>query len=294
MSHKITALAILLATGGVVAEEQYSAKALFFTEDEAVKVVSTRGNDSTRIQVAKSENKVEKNMVKVVNKKSGAVNLGASYFIRLKNNSGGYRDVLANQKFKTGDKFQLGVKVNKPAYVYILNEDAAGVVTRIYPQPGRDNHIDAMGTVFLPSHGSFEFEGKPGVEQLRVYLSPTPIQDLDSPQILQARPDVVSDVAVSYLASSGSCGGHSLTSGKSVKMASAEGDYASKAIKFSEDTGACLSPVAGGQADLYASKGIAFSSDPEPAPGGQVASYVVKKTTQTDKNLYLKINLVHD
>ena len=292
MCHKIAVSALLLIAGNVCAEEAYSAKALFFAQDDTVQVAKTNVKNVSAINVANSGVKQKNPTEKVtINKGPRIVNFGASYFVRLKGKDGGYKDVLASQKFKTGDRFQLGVKVNKPSYVYILNEDAAGVVTKIYPQPGQDNYIDAMGTVFFPSRGSFQFEGKPGAEQLLVYLSSTPIKDHGEGVASRGKPDVVSQPGRSYQASAAEiCNS---ASGSNMQLAIAAELYASKGVRYQEEAKPCSSVMSEISAD-YASKGIVFSTDPEPGVGGQVASYVVKQTTQNDKNLFLKIKLMHE
>lgn len=74
---------------------------------------------------------------------------------------------------------------------YILNEDPNGQVTQIYPQPGRDNFVNAMGVVFLPSQGAFEFDHNPGTEQLLVYVSKKPMPGAMPERVKTMRPDIV-------------------------------------------------------------------------------------------------------
>jgi hypothetical protein len=79
-----------------------------------------------------------------------------------------------------------------------------------------------------------------------------------------------------------------------MQLASVSSDFASKGINFAPDSPAgCAPKVAQADSSAYASKGIVFSDDQSPAPGQQVASYVVKNTTKTDSALFLKINLAH-
>ena len=225
--------------------------------------------------------------------------IGASYFIRLKNSDGSSQDVLTSRKFKSGERFQLAVKVNHPTYVYILNEAPDGKVTQIYPQQGQDSFINAMGTVFLPGKGSFEFDQEPGTEQLLVYLSSTPMPGNVTERVRVASPDIVSVFADASTNIKTCTDVRTVNSSASeqpekVELASAGAGYAAKGIAFKDDAvPTCDSAKA--QYEGYASKGILFSDDPAPVSGGQVASYVVKKVSETtDKSLFLKLKLVHE
>lgn len=295
MRFTLTALSLLFLAGVASAQESYSAKSLFFGEDESVVAVSTSKKDAPTA-LAADQDGVKKGTPKVAASKKAtpAGNIGASYFIRLKNADGSTRNVLASRKFKSGERFQLGVKVNRPSYVYIFNEDPNGKVSQIYPRPGRDNFIDAMGVVFLPSQGAFEFDQEAGVEQLLVYVSPTPVATGMPERIGTMRPDVVTATPeTAPVVAAASCEQPAVASAPApaapgVLIASA-GDYAAKGIALSDDAG-CAKDAAKGES--YAAKGIAFTDDSD-AGGTQAASYVVKKTTSTDASLFLKVKLDH-
>lgn len=295
----ITLSLLLLATSGF-AQEGYSAKSLFFAEDDSVVAASTSTKPPALASVVKTE-PVIKQVTAVTAYKKPPVpkQIGASYFIRLKNNDGSIQDVLASRKFKTGERFQLAVKVNHPTYIYILNEAPDGKVTQIYPQQGHDNFINAMGTVFLPGKGFFEFDHKPGTEQLLVYLSSTQLPENATERVRVASPDIVSAFTDASTITRACADVRTVNSSapeqsEKIQLASADTGYASKGIAFKDD----LAPPCGNaqtQYQGYASKGITFSDDPEPASGGQVASYVVKKISDTsDKSLFLKLKLVHE
>lgn len=295
MRHKLIVLPLILLANSVMAQEKLSAKSLFTGEDGSVIIANTVTKEPVLAKMGKID-VIENKIVSPIAKKKpvDTTKLGASYFIRLKENNGTSRDVLASRKFKTGERFQLGIKVNLPNYVYILNEGPDGKVTQIYPQPGQDNFINAMGTVFLPSQGSFEFDKKPGTEQLLVYLSPTPVRDSMSERIKKTSPDIDS-ASVNNLSNTdlAACT-ETLTEVGDTSDSASRKQYASKGIDFSADPtpncGNAAAKTAG-----YASKGISFSDDSEPANGGQVASYVVKNTAVTgDKSLYLKLKLAHE
>ncbi|WP_420997267.1 DUF4384 domain-containing protein [Cupriavidus sp. 30B13] len=294
MRLQYAALPLLLAAcGATCAQESYSAKSLFFGEDNDVVAVSTTKPVNAAAAAPASTQKAAP--VKLVSKKAANRNIGASYFIRLKNPDGSTGDVLASRKFKSGERFQLGVKVNKPAYIFVFNEDANGKVTQIYPQPGHNNFINAMGVVFLPGQGAFEFDREPGTEHLLVYVSQQPVPSNMPDRIRSMQPDVVT---TTYTASAGTPAGQC-----SAPAATPVGDaapqqpeatseralYAAKAITFIDDA-TCAKPDTSA---LYASKAIVFSDDAD-AGGLQAASYVVKKATTPDASLFLKIKLVHE
>jgi hypothetical protein len=307
MRHAFAALALATVASHAMAEDGYTAKSLFFGEDDNVRAVATSTAPVSSNEVAVAENKQDQavaapakkaHVVRVSNK---IANVGASYFIRLKQPDGSTHDVLARRVFKSGEHFQLGVKVNHPSYVYILNEGPDGSITQIYPQPTQDNFVDAMGVVFLPTRGSFVFDDKPGMEKLMVYLSPEPVRGDLRKRVGGVTPDFVSTSAPTLAQAcvqqtNGAIANASVpaSSGDApTQMASADVGYAAKGIAFSDDKGACAAPVVAATEPAYAAKGIAFSDDAAPIAGGQVASYVVKPATAPDANLYLKINLAH-
>lgn len=282
MKKAITLASLLLLAGATQAQEGYSAKSLFFGEDGAVVAAST-GKKAAAPAVAPV---LAKNDAKPKQKKTLAPRqIGASYFIRLKGEDGATRDVLASRTFKSGERFQLGVKVNRPSYVYVLNQDPDGKLAQIFPVAGQDNYVNAMGTVFLPARGAFEFDATPGAEHLLVFLSPTPMNNGVNALVTNSEPDLVVG-----LPEGGTCGAVADQLAQAAPSLQDGPAYAAKGIAFKDDVGsACSSEHA-----AYASKAIVFSDDPEPARGGQVASYVVKQmTTKTDKNLFLKIKLAH-
>lgn len=280
MKKAITLASLLFMSGAACAEQAYSAKSLFFGEDGSVVSAST----GKKPAAASAAPALAKNDVKSKQKKTlAATRVGASYFIRLKHADGSTRDVLASRTFKSGDRFQLGVKVSRPSYIYVLNQDPDGNLAQIFPAGGQDNYVNAMGTVFLPARGAFEFDAKPGAEQLLVFLSPTPMNGGVAEIVAKDQPDLVAG-----LNDGGMCGVNPIAP-SSVPLDGPA--FASKAITFKEDS----APGCKDAQPAYASKAIVFSDDPEPGAGGQVASYVVKKTTaKNDKNLFLKINLAHE
>lgn len=267
------------------AEETYSAKALFFGEDDAV--VSTPTTQKINAPAAIVSNAAKK-VVTAKSKPTSPAYMGVSYYVRLKNADGSTSDVLSSRKFKSGERFQLGVKVNKPSYVYILNEDVNGKIVQLYPQSGVDNYIDAMGTVFLPAKGSFEFDNEPGTEKLLVYVSPKAMAKDFTQNIGSMQPDMISLARSSTSEKMAIAAENCTPSANQTQLVAANtnGGYAAKGISYSEDS--CATATASA-APEYASKGISYSDSDEK----EAASYVVTKSTNVDSKLYLKINLNH-
>lgn len=289
-------LAFLAAVPGLVvalsAQAQYSAKSLFFgTEGEVVSVAAPAAS-APPTAVAKADKPKASQPVRTAAaapQKQGK-NLGASYFVRLKRADGSTQDVLTSREFRSGERFQLGLKVNGPTYVYISNIGPDGRHTSLYPAEGQTGFVDVMGVVLLPPNGSFEFDDVPGVEQLSVTLSPRPLsrEALHDPR---REPDFVQDGGPAGMrqASLGCAGEAPGPTGGGVAVASLDTAYASKGIVVSSDKGSACTAAT----QAYASKGIFVSDDPLPEAGGQVASYVVKKTTRPSDSLTLNLKLQH-
>ena len=293
MKRSLTAFSLLLLSGAVFGQQAYSAKSLFFGEDGDVVAASTASKRGAETATA---DKTPKSTPKVASKKTIAPKqIGASYFIRLKRADGGTEDVLASRAFSSGDRFQLGVKVNRPSYVYVMNQDPDGNLSQIFPVNGQNNYVNAMGTVFLPATGAFEFDAKPGVEQLLVFLSPKPMTGNANQRLRSAEPDMIAGVnehaaGAHCSAPTGLADAAPHAQQPRVALASNGGAYAAKGIVFKDDAPtACAAPL-----PAYAAKGIVFSDDPVPASGGQVATYVVKKAgAKANTNLFLKLKLNH-
>jgi len=286
---------LLAFASGVCAQETYSAKSLFFGEDNNVVAVSTTQNNKISTAVATKQNGIKKPPNQLAGKNSSQTkDIGLSYFIRLQNKDGSYSEVLTSRKFKSGERFQIALKVNRPSYIYVLNESDSGKVVQIYPQPGVDNFINAMGSVILPGKGTFEFDQEPGIEQLLVYVSETPLTHGIIERVKQMRPDM--ETAKSAPVKTGeSCEQMANeTQGAEIsanmQLASA-GSYASKGIAYiKEEQCSTEAPKTGS----YASKGIIFSDDTNTNTNfRQSASYVVKNIVNSDASLFLKIKLHH-
>lgn len=306
---------ILNIAGTAFAQENFSAKSLFFGEDDpstpVLAIPESIQKQKTAVVLpapAPVPSSVSQNIQRkpaittaaaiVKNKPAKIKPIGASYFVRLKNPDDSTYDVLSSRKFKTGERFQLGIKVNRPSYIYIMNEGPDGNLTQIYPQPGKDNFIDAMGVVFLPSKGAFEFDNIPGTEQLLVYMSATPINNDAIEVVKKSTPDIVSmsmDTDPCEKQPVGETVALPQRRNDRTELSNTGTAYASKGVVFAPDMDSSCnySDRNLDQKSKYTAKGISFSDDSEPGTGGQVASYVVKNTTKVDASLYLKIKLTH-
>jgi hypothetical protein len=287
MKRSLTVLSLLIMSGAAFGQQAYSAKSLFFGEEGDVVAASTAGKPAAATTAAKPAVLAPaKTSARIAQKKTiMPKQIGASYFIRLKHADGTTEDALASRSFRSGDRFQLGVKVNRPSYVYVMNQDPEGNLAQIFPVAGQDNYVNAMGTVFLPAKGAFEFDARPGVEQLLVFLSPKPMAGNMNQQLRSSQPDMIAGAADP---------GEGARCDARLALADNGNTYAAKGIAFKDDAPVACASASGGAMPAYAAKGIAFSDDPAPAHGGQVATYVVKQTgAKTDKNLFLKIKLNH-
>ena len=75
--------------------------------------------------------------------------------MRLKKPDASTEDVLATRTFATGDKFQLGLKVNRPSFVYIFNEEPGGRISMLHPRPGGTRNGRRVVTRIVVEHADF-------------------------------------------------------------------------------------------------------------------------------------------
>lgn len=305
---KVLATALVLMSMSAQAEEPaFAAKSLFFGEDGDVKAVATSKSIPTEsaakapaksegkaVVIATTAKKTPEKTLAAAKKGSKDLSIGAAYFVRLKKDGAAPEDVIATRMFSTGDKFQLGLKVNRPSYVYIFNEDSDGRITKLHPRPGRTAAIDAMGTVFLPSQGTFQFEGPAGTEKLLVLMSDEEMFQPDA-EIHKLKPDLVTRAVYTVPVNAAPAAPAAAELEDCNVMVADAGGYASKAIVFADETNTARNNCMPSAAPAFASKAIVFSDDPEPATGQQVASYVVKPQGSANKKepLLLKIQLTH-
>ncbi|HEY8531074.1 MAG TPA: DUF4384 domain-containing protein [Limnochorda sp.] len=79
-------------------------------------------------------------------------------------------------RYDLGDEVEIRYWVNKDAYIYIYNLDAAGRVSLIFPNRFDRNNRVRAGSHKLPGGGyAFEVRGPEGVEYLQIIASATPL-----------------------------------------------------------------------------------------------------------------------
>jgi hypothetical protein len=108
---------------------------------------------------------------------TGPVNYaGLQYWIDLQDANGHSRQVTTGYTFHSGDGIKLKIKSKTAGYLYVLNQDASGQKTPLYPTKGRESGlIDANMTYTIPPSGLIRFDSNPGNEKVTIALSKYPI-----------------------------------------------------------------------------------------------------------------------
>ena len=278
-------------------------RSLFFGENNTVQAVATAPSKPEPVMVVATIPKVQatgetpkKSGKKTARKNNNNSQFGASYFIRLQNSDGSTQDVLTSRKFKTGERFQLAVKINRPAYVYVLNEEPGGKISSLYPQPGHDNFVNAMGVVFLPGKGSFTFDPHPGIEHLLVFLSPTPVTGDPVNLVNTHQPDAISmlpeEMGVKCATVPVAAPQPAETDSKPVQLAALTPETTNRGIAFIPESECVTAPGNKIASASSTSRSIIIGDDQAPEGQGQ-ATYVVRMDAKADSHLYLKIKLDH-
>ena len=86
--------------------------------------------------------------------------------------------------FTKGDQFRLIFEGNATGHVYIFNKGTSGSGAVLFPDKrinGGHNVIAAHVETVVPGAGWYEFDEKPGTEQLFVFYSPKKLADLEAP-----------------------------------------------------------------------------------------------------------------
>ena len=107
--------------------------------------------------------------------------MGVSYWIDLVKPNGERVRASTKRVFKSGERFKLNVKANKPGYLYVVNLGSTGNSRVLFPNnPSVDNYIQPAQAYSVPANTYMVFDDNPGTEVLMVILSPTPL-NLASP-----------------------------------------------------------------------------------------------------------------
>lgn len=93
----------------------------------------------------------------------------------------------AGDRVEPGDQLSLRVRVSRPAWVYVVNEDERGERYLLFPQPlfDRANPIEGEGPVLLPgsvagTEAAWTVTSEGGREHFLVVVSPWPLAELES------------------------------------------------------------------------------------------------------------------
>ena len=95
--------------------------------------------------------------------------IGISYQLVKLYPDGDFRVVPRSHVFANGDRVKFLVRVNRPGYLTILNIGTSGNTNVIY-----SNYVQAFTITEIPSSGSLQFVGPPGVEKIIMMLSNNP------------------------------------------------------------------------------------------------------------------------
>lgn len=174
-----------------MAEEAYSAKSLFFGTSGDVIAVSTAAPEPTLAQAGTKEKpSVKKTQMAAAQRATIKGPIGARYYIRLLASDGQVSEVPTSRVFHSGEKFQVGVEVNGPTYIYVWNEEANGQKAMLFPAAGQENFVNVKGRVTVPSRGSFQFDHVPGEEKMTILLSRRPLAE-GAAKVVAAQPDFI-------------------------------------------------------------------------------------------------------
>lgn len=106
---------------------------------------------------------------------------GLQYWIDLQEADGRSRRVTTGHTFRSGDRIKLQIKSKTEGYLYVLNQDASGRQTPLYPTKGQPSGlIQPDVTYSIPTRGAIRFDNAPGNEKVTIALAKYPIPNGDS------------------------------------------------------------------------------------------------------------------
>ena len=85
--------------------------------------------------------------------------------------------------FRSGDKFRVFFQANQPGFAYLLNRGSGGEGHVLFPSleiNAGSNKIPALAEYTIPSEGWYEFDRRPGVEEMIILFSLQPLENLKS------------------------------------------------------------------------------------------------------------------
>jgi len=106
---------------------------------------------------------------------------GVKYRIQLMRDSAGVHDVSDNEVFRSNDKVRFDIESNIDGYLYVIQKGSSGTVSTLFPHEGMDeaaNRVHPNTSYTVPGDSWFVFDNTPGLEQVMVILTRTPLQSL--------------------------------------------------------------------------------------------------------------------
>lgn len=120
----------------------------------------------------------------VSNVSSAERRVGLKYRVLLRTPECDIRDVDSSYTFHSGDKVRLQIESNVDGYLYVMQKGSTGKDRMLFPDPrinGGDNKI-ARGILYsVPGSQWFTFDNNPGIENLTVAVSRTPMKSVQPP-----------------------------------------------------------------------------------------------------------------
>jgi hypothetical protein len=83
--------------------------------------------------------------------------------------------------FQSGDRIRFHIQANRAGYLYVLNRDARGGTTVLFPSAGMAEHasrVQARAAYTVPPSGWLWFDDQPGEERVVLLLAPSPLTHL--------------------------------------------------------------------------------------------------------------------
>ena len=120
----------------------------------------------------------------VSNVSSAERRVGLKYRVLLRTPECDISDVDSSYTFHSGDKVRLQIESNVDGYLYVMQKGSTGKDRVLFPDPrinGGDNKI-ARGILYsVPGSQWFTFDNNPGIENLTVAVSRTPMKSVQPP-----------------------------------------------------------------------------------------------------------------
>ena len=88
----------------------------------------------------------------------------------------------SDSEFHSGDHIRFSVEGNSPGYLYIVNQNANGTWTPMFPSPDIDsgsNQIQGWRPYTMPPQSKLTFDSDTGTENLFIVFSRQPEPDLE-------------------------------------------------------------------------------------------------------------------